>query len=88
MTCTLRLTLLATALMTVTVLGGCNSSSIDSESLRDNWTPELASSTESYEEYYNARSRRRNNAKRQILDDWSNIWLEGRNIRMTPYVLP
>lgn len=87
MTSTLRMTLLATALMSVIVLGGC-SSTIDSESLRDNWTPELDSTAANYEEYFNARSIRRDNTKRQILDDWANIWLEGRNLRLTPYVLP
>ena len=84
---TLRSTLLAAALLTVTVLGGC-SSSITSHDLRRDWTPELDSTALSFEEYYNERTIRRDNYKRQILDDWANIWLEGRNLRLTRYTLP
>lgn len=85
----MRLTLVATALFAVTLLaGGCSSSKIDSSALRNDWTPELDATAMSSEQYYNKRTIHRNNLKRQIWDDWANIWFEGRNQRLTKYPMP
>jgi len=81
-------TLLITGLFAVTLMTGCSSRNIDSEELRDNWTPELHSTAATYDQYYNDRTIYRTNTMRQIYDDWANIWFEGRNLRMTRYPLP
>lgn len=85
----IRTALLASCLFAVTLLaGGCSSNRVTSTDLRDNWTPELYSVTQSEEEFTNFRSRHRNNTLRQIHDDWAMIWLENRNLRLTEYALP
>lgn len=85
----IRTALLASCLLAVTLLaGGCSSNKVTSTDLRDNWTPELQSVTQSEEEFTNFRSRHRHNTWRQIHDDWAMIWLENRNIRLTEYTLP
>jgi len=87
----IRTALLASLLLTVTVLAtGCSSSkqSVTSDDLRDNWTPELQSVTLSHEDFTNFRSRHRHNTWRQIHDDWARIWFEDRNLRLTEYNLP
>lgn len=86
----IRTALLASCLFAVTLLaGGCSSNDrVSSTDLRDNWTPELYSVTQSEEEFTNFRSRHRNNTLRQIRDDWAMIWLENRNLRLTEYALP
>ena len=78
---------LAMALLATTLLTGC-SSTIDSEALRDNWTPELLSTAQTEEQYWNSRTIYRDNTVRQIHEDWANIWFEGRNLRLTRYALP
>ena len=83
----IRTALLASCLLAVTLLTGC-SNSVTSRDLRDDWTPELKSTTMSDEEFTNFRSRHRHNTWRQIQDDWAMIWLENRNIRLTEYTLP
>lgn len=88
MTRQLCTSLLTTGLIaTVLIAGGC-SSTITSSDLRKDWSPELYSVAQSEEQYYNSRTIRRNNTWRQIADDWSMIWLENRNLRMTKYTLP
>ena len=83
----IRTTALASALLAVTLFTGC-SSTIESSDLRDNWTPELKSLTMSDEELKNFRSRHNHNTIRQIHDDWSQLWLVNRNLRLTEYTLP
>jgi hypothetical protein len=83
----IRTALLASCLLAVTVLTGCNNT-VKSSDLRSNWTPELKSVTLSEEELANFRSRHRHNTWRQIHDDWATLWLENRNIRLTEYNLP
>jgi len=81
-------TLLATCLLVTTLfVGGC-SSTITSSDLRSDPTPELYSASRGSDTYYNNRALVRNNTWRQIHDDWANIWLEGRNQRLTRYTLP
>lgn len=87
MTRTLHLSLLASLLLTLTVLGGC-SSSPDSQELRGNWSPELYSAAETYDQYWNDRTIHRTNYVRQIHDDWAGIWFENRNLRMTRFAMP
>lgn len=85
----IRTALLASCLLAATVfVGGCSKDRVTSTDLRDNWTPELQSMTQSEEEFTNFRSRHRHNTWRQIHDDWAMIWLENRNIRLTEYALP
>lgn len=85
----IRTALLASCLFAVILLaGGCSSNKVTSTDLRDNWTPELQSVTQSEEEFTNFRSRHRHNTWRQIHDDWAMIWLENRNLRLTEYDLP
>lgn len=84
----IRTALLAPCLLAVTLLvGGCNNT-LTSTDLRNNWTPELYSVTQSEEEFTNFRSRHRHNTWRQIHDDWAKLWLEDRNMRLTEYTLP
>ena len=83
----IRTALLASCLLAVTLFTGC-SSSITSTELRDNWTPELYSTTLSEEEFTNFKSRHRHNTWRQLHDDWATLWLVNRNIRLTEYTLP
>ena len=87
MTRCMHLTVLLTALFAVTLLTGC-SSSLDSRDLRSDWTPELHSTNATYDQYWNDRTIYRTNMKRQIKDDWANIWFEGRNMRMSRHPLP
>lgn len=86
----IRTALLATGLFSVALLGtGCSSTnSIDSSDLRSDWTPELYSVAEGHEQFYNNRSIRVHNTWRQVRDDWSMIWLQDRNYRMTKFNLP
>lgn len=82
-----RMILPALALTAVTVLGGC-SSTISSQDLRDDWTPELHSMTLSEEAFENKNSGHQHNAWRQIHDDWAMIWLKDRNLRLNVHTLP
>lgn len=83
-----RSALLVAGLFAVTLfLGGC-SNTLTSSDLRADETPELMSVTRSEETYFNNRNRIRDNTWRQIYDDWSMIWLEDRNLRLTRYTLP
>ena len=84
----IRTALLASCLFTITLFAGGCSNTISSSDIRDNWTPELRSTTLSGEEFTNFRSRHRHNTWRQIQDDWAMIWLENRNLRLTEYTLP
>ncbi|MGB0768005.1 MAG: hypothetical protein ACPGYV_09875 [Phycisphaeraceae bacterium] len=84
----IRTALLASCLIVAASFGTGCSSSLSSNDLRNNWTPELYSVTQSEEEFTNFRSRHRHNTWRQIRDDWAMIWLEHRNIRLTEYDLP
>ena len=84
----MKTTLLATCLLTLTLLAGGCQSEFDSADLRSDWTPELKSVAMSGEQYKNSRSRHRHNYQRQIHDDWSMIWLDNRNLRLNQNVLP
>lgn len=83
----IRTALLASCLLVVPLLVGCNNT-IKSSDLRDDWTPEVKSLTLSDEELKNFRSRHVHNRWRQFHDDWSMIWLMDRNSRLTEYNLP
>lgn len=84
----IRTALLASCLFASTLfVGGC-SNKITSDDLRDNWTPELYSVTQSHEDFTNFKSRHRHNTWRQIHDDWARIWLVDRNLRLSEYNLP
>jgi len=86
----IRTALLASCLFAsaLFVAGCANKSTVTSDDLRDNWTPELQSVTQSNEEFTNFKSRHRHNTWRQIHDDWARIWLVDRNLRLTEYALP
>ena len=84
----IRTALLASCLFAVTLFAGGCSNTISSNDLRDNWTPELYSTTLSEEEFKNFTSRHRHNYMRQIHDDWAMIWMQKRNVRLTEYTLP
>lgn len=83
-----KVTLLAVGLFATTLLmGGC-STTYESSDLRDNWSPELYSTAQTYDQNKNMTSRHRQNYMRQIKDDWDFIWLQDRNLRLTRYNLP
>jgi len=88
MTRLMRSTFLAAALLATTLMTGGCSSSIDSNDLRNNWSPELYSVAHSEEQYLNNTTRHRHNIWRQARDDWAMIWLKERNYRLTRYTLP
>jgi hypothetical protein len=85
----IRTALIASCLLASTlVFVGCGQQRVTSDDLRDNWTPELQSVTQSNEEFTNFKSRHAHNTWRQIHDDWARIWLVDRNLRLTEYNLP
>lgn len=69
--------------------GGCSGNGeITAGDIRRNWSPELASISQSREQHRIRTARTIDTNLRQAYDDLSRFWLTERPLGLTPYIIP